>query len=88
MVIRAVKDQSMELTNPEDMVTAGLTDEEREFLWTNRMPGQVWRERFGPEFERFRVGEFYHLPWSDPWVRKKFAQGTVSSRLSLEQMVD
>ncbi len=88
VVIRAVKDQSMELTNPEDMVTAGLTDEERKFLWTNRMPGQVWRERFGPEFERFRVGEFYHLPWSDPWVRKKFAQGTVSSRLSPEQMVD
>ena len=88
VVIRAVKDQGMELTNPEDMVTAGLTDEEREFLWTNRMPGQVWRERFGPEFERFRVGEFYHLPWSDPWVRKKFAQGTVSSRLSPEQMVD
>lgn len=88
VVIRAVKDQSMDLTNPEDMVTAGLTDEEREYLWTNRMPGQVWRERFGPEFERFRVGEFYHLPWSDPWVRKKFAQGTVSSRLSPEEMVD
>jgi PAS domain S-box-containing protein len=88
VVIRAVKDLSMDLTNPEDMVTAGLTDEEREFLWTNRMPGQVWRERFGPEFERFRVGEFYHLPWSDPWVRKKFAQGTVSSRLSPEEMVD
>jgi PAS domain S-box-containing protein len=88
VVIRAVQDQSMELTNPEDMVTAGLTNEEREFLWTNRMPGQVWHERFGSEFERFRVGEFYHLPWSDPWVRRKFSEGTVSSRLSPEEMVD
>jgi signal transduction histidine kinase len=88
VVIRAVQDESMELTNPEDMVTAGLTDQEREFLWNNRMPGQVWRERFGPEYDRFKVGEFYHLPWSDPWVRKRFAQGTVSSKLSPEDMVD
>jgi len=88
VVIRAVRNKDMELVNPEDMVTTGLTKEEREFLWKNRQPGQVWRERFGSEYERFKVGEFYHLPWSDPWVRKRFARGTVSSKLSQESMVD
>ena len=88
VVIRAVKDENMEIVDPASFVTAGLTKKERDFLWTNRVPGQVWRERFGPEYERFRIGEFYHLPWSDPWVRKRFSQGTVSSRLSPETMVD
>lgn len=88
VVIRAVRDESMEITNAASFVTAGLTKEERDFLWINRVPGQVWRERFGPEYERFKIGEFYHLPWSDPWVRKRFSQGTVSSRLSPEAMID
>jgi signal transduction histidine kinase len=70
------------------MVTAGLTNKEREYLWNNRVPGQVWRERIGQEYERFRIGEFYYLPWSDPWVRKRFSQGTVSSHLKPEEMVD
>jgi PAS domain S-box-containing protein len=87
VVIRAVN-ENMETADLQDLVTAGLTDEETEFLWSNRVPGQVWRERFGPEFERFEIGEFYHLPWSDPWVRKRFSEGTVSSRLTQEEMVD
>jgi len=87
VVIRAVN-ENMETPNQQDLVTAGLTGEENEFLWDNRVPGQVWRERFGPEFERFKIGEFYHLPWSDPWVRKRFSEGTVSSKLKPEEMVD
>jgi len=88
VVIRAVRDGNMELQRREDLVTAGLTGEEEEFLWNNRTPGQVWRERFGPEFERFKIGEFYHLPWSDPWVRKRFSEGTISSRLTQKDMID
>lgn len=88
VVIRAVSEGDLETLSPNDMVTAGLTAEEREYLWNNRVPGQVWRERIGPEFERFRIGEFYYLPWSDPWVRKRFSQGTVSSHLKPEEMVD
>ena len=88
VVIRAVRGENMEVTRREDMVTSGLTNVEREFLWTNRMPGQVWRERFGPDYERFKIGEFYHLPWNDPWVRKKFAEGTVPSKLTQKEMVD
>lgn len=88
VVIRAFKDESMEIAGPRDMVTAGLSDREKEHLWINRAPGQVWRERFGPEYERFKIGEFYHLPWSDPWVRERFATGVVSSKLSEKDMVD
>jgi PAS domain S-box-containing protein len=78
----------MDLESRDDLVTAGLTEEDIEFLWNNRMPGQVWHERFGPEFERFKIGEFFHLPWSDPWVRKRFSEGTVPSNLPQEEMVD
>jgi PAS domain S-box-containing protein len=88
VVIRAVTEGSLETLDPKDMVTAGLTDEEREFLWNNRVPGQVWRERIGPEYRRYKIGAFYYLPWSDPWVRKRFSQGTVSSHLKSEEMVD
>jgi PAS domain S-box-containing protein len=88
VVIRAVRDESMEIQKREDLVTAGLTVKDEEFLWNNRTPGQVWHERFGPEFERFRIGEFYHLPWSDPWVRKRFSEGTISSKLTQKDMVD
>ena len=87
-VVISVRDENLEPTSPEDIVTAGLTPEEVEFLWKNRPPGKVWRERFGPEFQRFRIGEFYYLPWSDPWVRKKFTKGVVPSRIPPEEMVD
>ncbi len=87
-VVLSVRNQDLDIERPEDIVTAGLTEEEREFLWTNRQPGQVWQERFEQEFTRFRIGEFYYLPWSDPWVREKFSAGTVASHLKPEEMVD
>jgi PAS domain S-box-containing protein len=87
-VVLSVRNQSLDIAKPEDIVTAGLTNQEKEFLWTNRQPGQVWQERFGQSFGRFRIGEFYYLPWSDPWVRQKFTAGTVESHLKPEEMVD
>jgi len=87
-VVLSVREEDLDIAKPEDIVTAGLTKEEREYLWTHKQPGQVWAERFGPEFERFKLGEFYYLPWSDPFVRKKFKVGTVSSHLKPEEMVD
>ena len=87
-VVISVRNQDMDVGSLEDMVTAGLTDEDIEFLWKNRTSGEVWRERFGPEYERFRIGGFYHLPWSDPWVRKRFCDSTVPSRVKSEEMVD
>ncbi len=87
-VVISVRDKNMEITNLEDIVTAGLTNKEIEFLWNNKPPGQVWQERFGPEYKRFKVGEFYHLLWSDPWVRKRFSYSTIPSKLPPEEMVD
>jgi len=87
-VVLSVRDEKMEITNLKDIVTAGLTDKEIESLWKNKPLGEVWQERFGPDYERFKIGEFYYLPWSDPWVRRKFSDGTIPSKLSPEEMVD
>lgn len=87
-VVLSVRGQKLDIECRENIVTAGLTDEEREYLWVNRQLGQVWKERFGPEYERFKIGEFYYLPWSDPWVRERFDKGTVPSKLSPKEMVD
>jgi signal transduction histidine kinase len=87
-VVLSVRDEDLEIARREDIVTAGLTEKEREYLWQNKQPGQVWQERLGQEFERFRIGEFYYLPWSDPLAQKRFSEGTVSSHLKPEEMVD
>lgn len=87
-VVISVRDENLEIKRPEDLVAVGLTDEEQRFLWDKRPAGNVWQERFGQEFERFKLGEFYHLPWSDPWVRERFSNTTVDSHLSPEEMVD
>jgi PAS domain S-box-containing protein len=88
-VVISVRDENMEMKSPQDLVTVGLTEEEREFLWNQRPPGQAVRKRFGPEYERFKIGEFYYLPWSDPWVREEFTRTpSVLSRLKPEEMVD
>jgi PAS domain S-box-containing protein len=87
-VVLSVRDENLDIAKAADIVTAGLAEEEKDFLWTNKQPGQVWRERFGHYYERFKLGEFYYLPWNDPFVRKRFSQGTVSSHLKPEEMVD
>jgi signal transduction histidine kinase len=88
-VVISIRDENMEMRSPNDLVAVGVTDEEREFLWTKRLPGKVMRERFGPEYERFKIGEFYYLPWSDPWVRSRnWMSSTIQSHLKPEEMLD
>jgi len=84
-VLITLTDEKLETT---DIVSAGLTTEEEKYLWENRQPGRVWRQRLGPMFEHFRIGEFYYLPWSDPFVRNHFKTGTVESKIPKEEMVD
>lgn len=84
-VLITLTDENLETT---DIVSAGLTPEEEKYLWENRQPGHVWRQRLGPMFERFRMGEFYYLPWSDLFVRNHFKTGTVDSKIPKEEMVD
>jgi len=87
-IVLSVRDEHLNIVQLEDIVTSGLTEEEQNFLWTNRQEGKVWKERFGPEFERFRLGEFYYVPWNDPIISEKFGRGTVPSHLKPEEMVD
>jgi len=87
-VVLSVRNENLDIAKLEDIVTAGLTNRERKFLWTNKKPGHIWAERLGPDYDRFRIGEFYYLPWTDPFVRKKFSKGTVPSHHSPEEMID
>jgi len=66
-VVISVRDENLEIV---DLVAVGLTREERKLLWERRAPGHVWRERLGPKFHRYKMGEFFYLPWNDPWVRE------------------
>ena len=97
-VVISLRDESLEGT---DLVTAGLTKEEIKLLMERKAPGHVWRERLGPKFERFKIGEFYYLPWNDPWIRENVhgvpanipleeatTYAGVPSRLSPEEMAD
>ena len=89
-VVISVRDENMEMRSPDDLVTVGITDEEREHMWNNRPPGSVVRESFGPEYERLRIGEFYYSPWSDPWVRERqrSVSNLVESHLKPEDLID
>lgn len=97
-VVISLRDENLEGTV---RVTVGLTKEEAKLLGKRRVAGHVWRERLGPKFERFRIGEFYYLPWTDSWIREyvhEVPRGTplddattytgVPSTLSPEEMVD
>jgi len=87
-IVISLRDKKMEIRERGDLVTAGLTEEEREHLWKNKSSGRVWKERFGPDYVRFKVGEFYHLPWSDSWVRRRFSASTIPSKIPPDEMVD
>jgi signal transduction histidine kinase len=97
-VVISLRDENLEGT---DRVTVGLTKEEIKLLQERKQPGHIWRERLGSKFERFKISEFYYLPWIDPWIREYVhgvPHGTspdevttytgVPSRLSTEEMVD
>lgn len=85
-----------------ELITVGLTKEEIKLLRERRAPGDVWKERLGPKFEKYKIGEFYYIPWMDPWAREHFFHvppdmpteeaikhmNAVPSRLSEESMVD
>jgi len=98
-VVISERDENLEPVG--DFVTIGLTKEDKKLLWERRAPGHVWRERFGPKFQRYRIGKFFHLPWLDPWIRQhvhgvppdvppekaEFGAG-VPSKLSPDEMID
>ena len=97
-VVISLRDENLE---GKDLVTLGLTREENKLLRRRKASGHVWKERFGPSFERYRLNEFYYLPWSDPWIRQNVhglppeaspeeatTYAGVPSKLSVEEMID
>jgi putative methionine-R-sulfoxide reductase with GAF domain len=97
-VVISLRDEHLEST---DLVTLGLTKEENKLLRERKAPGRVWKERLGPSFNRYKLNEFYYLPWSDPWIKQNVhgvsAEATendvttyagVPSKLSVVEMID
>ncbi len=83
-VVISLRDENL---NTIDLVTAGVTFEEEQYLKEHQSPGHVWRQRLGSMFERFRLGEAYYLPWSDPIVQQQFKYA-LTSKIPQEEMVD
>ena len=83
-VVISLRDENLNTT---DVVTAGLSPQEEQYLRDHQSPGHVWRKRLSSMFERFRLGEFYYLPWSDPLVRKQFKYA-LASKVPKEETVD
>ena len=84
-----------------DLVTSGLEKEELKLLIERKAPGYVWQKRLGPIFQRFKIGEFYYLPWTDSWIRENVhgvpseanlkeatTYAGVPSKLSPKEMID
>jgi PAS domain S-box-containing protein len=97
-VVISVRDENLEIT---DLVTEGLTEDEVKLLLERKSPGSVWRERLSSSYDRFRIGEFYYLPWNELWVRKNVhgvpanlppeeatTYSGVPSKLAPEEMID
>lgn len=97
-VVISLRDENLQGT---DLVAIGLSKDEMKLLKARKAPGEVWHERLGPKFERFKQGEFFYLPWNDQWVRENVhgvplgasadeatTYAGVPSRLSLQEMVD
>ncbi len=74
-VVISLRDENLNTT---DIVTAGLTLKEEQYLKGHQAPGHVWQKRLSSMFERYRLGEFYYLPWSDPIVREQFKYALTS----------
>lgn len=71
-VVLSLRDKNLEIRSPEDIITAGLSEEERKFLWEHRIPGTLWKERFGPIFDRYKIGQFYYIAYNDKFVYGHF----------------
>ena len=83
-VVISLRDENLNTT---DIVAAGLTKKEEEYLKKHQSPGHVWQKRLSSMFERYRLGEFYYLPWSDPLVQEQFKYA-LTSKIPKVETVD
>lgn len=83
-VVISLRDENLNTT---DIVSAGLTQKEEDYLKKHQAPGHVWQKRLSSMFERYHLGEFYYLPWSDSLVREQF-KDALSSKIPKAETVD
>jgi PAS domain S-box-containing protein len=83
-VVISLRDEDLNTT---DVVTAGLKPKEEQYLKGHQASGHVWQKRLSSMFERYRLGEFYYLPWSDPLVRQQFKYA-LSSKVPKKDTID
>ena len=83
-VVITLKDENLDTT---DIVSAGLTPEQEKHLTKHQPSGEVWRQRLSSMFEKYRLGEFYYLLWSDPLVREQF-KNAIPSEVPREETID
>ena len=83
-VVITLRDEKLNTT---DVFSAGISVEEEQYIKEHQAPGRVWRKRLSSMFERYRLGEFYYLPWSDPLVKKQFKYA-LSSKVTIQETVD
>jgi PAS domain S-box-containing protein len=83
-VVISLRDENL---NTIDLVSAGLTAKEEQYLKEHQSSGNVWQKRLSSMFESYRLGEFYYLPWSDPLVQDQFKYA-LSSKIRKKETVD
>jgi PAS domain S-box-containing protein len=83
-VVISLRDENL---NTIDLVSAGLTAKEEQYLKEHQSSGDVWQKRLSSMFESYRLGEFYYLPWSDPLVQDQFKY-SLSSKVPKKGTVD
>ncbi|MEM2816539.1 MAG: GAF domain-containing protein [Candidatus Bathyarchaeia archaeon] len=54
-----------------EFITSGLTKDQKATLKEVGINGDLFKIFFTPEFEKYRIGEFYYLPFKDPMFRQK-----------------
>jgi PAS domain S-box-containing protein len=83
-VVISLRDENL---NTIDLVSAGLTVKEEQYLKEHQSSGDVWQKRLSSMFESYCLGEFYYLPWSDPLVQDQFKYA-LSSKVQKKGTVD
>ena len=83
-VVISLRDENL---NTIDLVSAGLTAKEEQYLKEHQSSGDVWQKRLSSMFESYRLGEFYYLPWSDPLVQEQFKYALSSKMARKETLI-
>jgi len=84
-VIISLRDEDLRITM---LTTAGFSECERRQLLRNALPAEKWRGWLASEFERFRVGSGFYVPWSDPWAREHVLDKAIRGHISEDQCLD